>query len=138
LVRVSRAHASIAALPQGPATLEGLIGRFLAEPDDLSRADALGRALLPDGVVLPTTTPIYIVPDRRLRRVPFAALARGGHRLLDQQVFSYVPSLGVLRRMLAEPRRASGAAVVLGDPRGDLASAAGEAVAVAKRLGVVA
>jgi tetratricopeptide (TPR) repeat protein len=110
----------------GPAdALDLAAERLLGDPGDRAAAAALGAALVPAG-----TAPLHVLPIGRVAQAPLAAV-----RIGDRLALADRPLLRVLglRPRPAAPGRRSGA-VVLGDPRGDLAAAASEARAVAAAL----
>jgi tetratricopeptide (TPR) repeat protein len=112
-----------------------LVDRLVAAPDDALLAESLGGLLLPADLRLPAGSTLYVVPDGALVRLPFAALRREGHWLMEDHAVVYVPGLSALAASGREP--AAGPPVVLADPRGDLPGAAAEGRDVAQFLGVV-
>jgi len=112
------------------ADLEKLIDDFLARPDDRAAAEALGDALLPADVLASAPTRFHIIPDGPLLRVPFAALAAGGSRLVEHHEIAYAPSATALAsssRIAATPTTS---AVLLSDARNDLRHSAEETASV--------
>ncbi len=122
----------------GSTEVEELVRSFLAHPDDPAPATALGEILLPPGSLPERGSRLYVVADSELGRLPFAALRRKDRFLVEDHEITYVPSLNALAAIDDRPRQPSGPPAVLGDPRGDLHSAALEAREVAARLGIAA
>lgn len=114
------------------ATMQ-LAARLVADFDDERAATALGEALWPEGSLPARGAPVHVIADDALGldRVPFAALRRGGRYLVEDHPLAIAPSFNAL---CAPHQEAAGAAVVLGDPRGDLPAAAQEARDVAALL----
>jgi len=102
--------------------------------DDLVIADELGAALLPDDLMPPADTPLYIVADDPVSNLAFAALRRHGAFVIDRNPVAYASSAAVLSAM--RRTRSPIRALVLGDPTGDLPQAREEAKEVAARLQV--
>ena len=123
-------------LSASPATVRDLAHRFLARPDDLDTAAALGKILLPAGALGAPGSTFYVVTDGVLGNLPFAALRREGRYLVEDHAVTYVPSVNVLAAIEGRPRAGYGPSVVLADSRGDLPWAAREARDVAARLHV--
>jgi tetratricopeptide (TPR) repeat protein len=98
-------------------------------------ADELGARLLPDELMPPPGTPLYIVQEDPIAEVAFAALRRRGELVLDHHPVAYAPSAAVLS--VTRRSRSSIHAMVLGDPTGDLPQAREEAKEVADHLKVV-
>lgn len=113
------------------AELEGQARRLEANLDDVEAARALGEAMVPpargDG-------PVELLIVGPLGRVPIAALRHG-----EALVVASTPLVRVLGlRAPRAPSPPGSGRVVLGDPRGDLPSAADEARWVARRVGTEA
>lgn len=120
-----------------PSTeVRSLVDRFLADPDDLSIAEALGKRLLPPGSLPEPGGTLHVVADGVLGRLPFAALRPSGRALVEDHAIAYVPSLNALASVSDRTRRAWTPPVVLADPTGDLPAAAAEARQVAALLGI--
>jgi tetratricopeptide (TPR) repeat protein len=116
-----------AALAAGPGEIDRLARALRADPNDRVIADRLGQLLAP-----PPAPRLYLVTDGELDRAPLAAIRVGGHYLPEQSELAVAPSLTTLAALAARPQRERSGAVVVGDPRGDLAGARAEAVEVAK------
>jgi len=121
-------------LPASLATVRDLAYRFLARPEDLDTAAALGEILLPAGALGEPGSTLHVMTDGVLGDLPFSALRRGGRYLVEDHVVTYVPSVNVLAAIEGRPRGGYGPSVVLADSRGDLPEAAREARDVAARL----
>jgi len=133
------ARGGVAARPLGEAREIGrLAERFIGRPDDRDLADQLGRVLLPEAVLPPDDSTLYIVPDRALGGLPFAALRVKGRWVAEHWTVSYLPSVSSLSALESVTAAWRGPAVVIGDPRGDLPDARVEAERVAEGLGVAA
>ncbi|HEY1552036.1 MAG TPA: CHAT domain-containing protein [Kofleriaceae bacterium] len=136
----------LVALDRGHETIDDL-GPLAAIHADLDAAaafdeGALGRlgdrlAPVPRWRDLDATTIVHIAVTAPLDRVPFVALNHAGRRWVEQAAFAYVPNAAVLVALGAE-RPHHDPAIVVGDPRGDLAGARAEAEGIAKRLAVPA
>lgn len=111
--------------------LEATVDRFLGAPDDRTVAASLGALLLPPDLLPTPGTPLVIVPDAALGRLPFAALRTEDRPLIEDYTISYAPSLNGLVALARRQVAAPGPPAVLGDPRGDLPQAAVEAREVA-------
>jgi tetratricopeptide (TPR) repeat protein len=116
--------------------IEQLIDSVARAPGDARAAALLGRRLLPAALLPASGTPLYLVPDGPLMRLPFAALRVDNSYLIERYALVYLPSLGALAAIEARARPATASPVVLGDARGDLPEAAREVAHVAERLGV--
>jgi len=132
---ISGGRPRLVRLAPAPEEVRALVLRITASPDDAVAA-VLGSALLPEEIGALPDGLLYVVPSGPVAGLPFALLLRNGTRLIDHHDLAMVPSVGVLARMLVAPEPKGGAAVVLGDPRGDLPGARAEAVRVARYLGV--
>lgn len=111
--------------------LEQLASRLEAEPEDRATAEALGRVMVP---VVPTGEPLDVLALGPIARAPLGALRREG-----QLVATTTPLARVLGLRSRHPATAGGrGAVVLGDPLGNLPSAASEASFIAQNLGTSA
>jgi tetratricopeptide (TPR) repeat protein len=123
------------------ARLEQLVDDFLARSDDPALAAALGEAIVPPEELAAAPRRFHVIPAGPLLRVPFAALRPGGQRLLDRYDLVYAPSataLAGLTSFAAGAGLAPGAAVLLGDARGDLRHGAEEIAAVVSATKAVA
>jgi CHAT domain-containing protein len=137
LVTLRDGEPTLTALPLTHDELERQLTRLLADPDDETVAAALGRALVPAEVLPARGRPLHVVTDGLLGELPFGALLVDGHPLVLDHAIAHVPSLNVLAAWSQQRAPASGPAVVLGDPQGDLPSAAMEVTEVAALLGAV-
>jgi hypothetical protein len=108
------------------ADAELLAERLLGDPRDRAAATALGAMLVPAG-----DGPVHVLPIGRIARAPLAALRADADLIVARRPILRV--LGLAPRAPGAAARAG--AVVVGDPRRDLASAAAEARWVAERLG---
>jgi tetratricopeptide (TPR) repeat protein len=97
------------------------------DPADADAGRQLGQAMLPDA---PAGTQIDLLVIGPLARAPLAALRLGDRPAIARYPLARVP--GFLPRTVTG--RATGAAISIGDPEGDLPNAAGEARKVAARL----
>ncbi|MFN7962399.1 MAG: CHAT domain-containing protein [Thermoanaerobaculia bacterium] len=118
------------------AELERRVDRFLSNLDDAPLAEELGALLFPAGSLPAPGTPLALVPDGALSRLPFAALRVSGQYLLERHPLSLAPSLGALAELRSRKGSWQGAPVVLADAGQNLPAARAEAEAVAARLGV--
>lgn len=116
------------------------VRRFLARPDDDALAEGLGGLLLPpNDPAIPSREAAsnwIIIPDGALSSLSFAALQRGGRRVVEARALQYLPSLTALQVIEERPRHSGGQRVILADPMGNLPAAAREGVEVGKILGV--
>jgi hypothetical protein len=94
---------------------------------DGEAAEALGAMLVPEG-----QGELHVLPVGRLGRIPLAALRRRGELVVARRPILRV--LGVLPQPWRD-RTWNATAVVIGDPRRDLPSAASEASLVAREQG---
>jgi tetratricopeptide (TPR) repeat protein len=123
----------------GNATdIRRLAERFAGKPDDAELPAILGSRLLPANWLPTPGSTLYVVPDRALGTIPFAALRVNDRWLAETHVISYLPSVSALGALESVTVRPATAAVVIGDPRGDLAAAREEARWVAAHLRVLA
>ena len=76
--------------------------------------------------------PLYVLASAAFASFPYPALRRNGRYFIEDRSLAMVPNLSALGH--GSERRTYGASVVIGDPRGDLPGARGEATAVARRL----
>jgi tetratricopeptide (TPR) repeat protein len=120
------------------ADIEHLVEAFARTPDDSQLAAALGVRLVPADWLPRPGSMLYVVPDRALGTIPFAALRVNGHPVIQQYAISYLPSVSAIGALASIVARPSTAAVVIGDPRTNLPGAFKEAEWVASRLGVTA
>jgi hypothetical protein len=104
------------------AELEGLARTLEVDPSDGAAAEQLGAASVPPDV---SGEPLDVLLVGPIARAPLALLARGAPL---RRVLGVLPAAAVSHQRSR--------AVVLGDPRGDLAAARAEAVAVARAVGV--
>jgi tetratricopeptide (TPR) repeat protein len=106
---------------------EELAERLLGDPRDRGAAAALGAMFVPPGDGL-----LHVLAVGRIARAPLAALREGDTLVVARRPLAR--ALGLVPRAPGAARTRAGA-VVIGDPRRDLASAADEARWVADRLG---
>jgi tetratricopeptide (TPR) repeat protein len=112
----------------GPASAaDALAERLIGDPRDREAAAALGAMLVPAGAGV-----LHVLPVGRIARAPLAALRAGDDLVVARRPLVRV--LGLAPRTVGHRGPRTGA-VVVGDPRRDLASAAAEARWVAGRLG---
>jgi hypothetical protein len=104
-----------------------LTERLLDDLVDGEAADALGAMLAPEG-----EGDLHVLAVGPLGRIPLAALRRRGEPVIARRPI--LRALGVLPQP-RRTRRWTSAAVVIGDPRRDLPSAASEASWVAREQG---
>jgi tetratricopeptide (TPR) repeat protein len=124
--RIRLRDGAVTGADAGPAdALELAAERLLGDPGDRAAAAALGAALVPPG-----TAPLHVLPIGRVAQAPLAAVRVDDHLAIADRPLLRV--LGLRPRPTAPGPRAG--AVVLGDPRGDLAAAASEARSVAAAL----
>ncbi len=135
---IAVAERRIRCLPLGSsqASVEDLTDRFLAHLDEEAAASALSQVLLPEGSLPAPGSTLYVVPDGKLGRLPFAALRRGERFLVEDYPITYVPSLNALAVIPTRPATPVWPPVVLADPRTDLPGAAREGREVGELLGV--
>jgi tetratricopeptide (TPR) repeat protein len=119
----SLATASLAAL-QAKQPMPSDWGRFSAMLDE----GCLGT--------LPENVPLCIVPSGPATQLPMALLEVAGHRLLERNPISYLPTLSFLVFLDDEPAKQPPRALVIGDSLADLKWARREASSVAKRFDV--
>lgn len=136
LIAIDRGRASLHRLELGRAAIIELQSRWLASLEDTTIATELGDALFPPAVRPARGRRIFIAADGGLHQLPFAALIVDGHRLIETNELAQVPGVAVLAALAAVPV-ATGPAVVVGDPSGDLPGARIEAETAAQALGVV-
>lgn len=105
---------------------------FVENPEDAAAAEHAAALLLP-AALHSADAPLLLVTSESLARVPFAALRRGGHFLIEERPLAFVPSLSAAAPPLLDP---TGAPVVLGDPTANLPGARAEAEQLASLLGV--
>jgi hypothetical protein len=111
-----------------------LVDAYRRSIDDPEAASQLGAAMFPLDSLPANGAPLVVLADRGLADVPLAGLRVGGRHLVE-----HAPILELLApELLFIPvrERAWGPPVVLGDPGGDLTSAAVEIDAVARALAV--
>jgi tetratricopeptide (TPR) repeat protein len=116
------------------ASIVGLVDAYRRAIDDVEIAENLGDALFPHGSVPSDGSPLVILVDRELADVPLAGLRIGGRYLIEHAPIFELLAPDLLFAPIRE--RTWNRPVVLGDPGGDLASAAAEANAVARSLDV--
>lgn len=115
-------------------TIVALVDAYRNAIDDRTIAGKLGAAMFPPGTIPRDGSPLVVMLDRELTDVPLAGL-----RVDNAYLVELAPILEVLApELLFAPlrERAWGPPVVVGDAGGDLDSAAREAAAVARSLGV--
>lgn len=133
---VAAGRVDLQRLATTPSTVDRLVRRFVARPDDRAAAAALGELLLPASSTTPAGATLHVAADGALGTLPFGALRVGDRFLVEHRTIAYVPSLHAMAALVRSPSAAAGDPVVLGDPRGDLPWAALEAQQVGRRLGV--
>jgi tetratricopeptide (TPR) repeat protein len=133
LVAYKAPGAAVVFVDRGSAApLRALAATFAANPDDGEAAAALANALIPAGVVASERT-LHIVASGWLAEIPFAALRRDGHYLIEQRPLAFAPSLRTFGDRYREP--VPRGALVVADADGDLPAARAEATEVAESLG---
>lgn len=110
------------------------VAAWRSNMEDAGIAGELGAMLLPDELMPPSGTPLYIVQEDPIADVAFAALRRHGELVLEHHAVAYAPSAAVLSA--TRRSQAPVLALVLGDPKGNLPQARQEAKEVAARLHV--
>jgi hypothetical protein len=116
------------------ASIVALVDTYRRTPDDRDIAAKLGTAMFPPDTLPGHDSPLVVLLDRDLADVALAGLRTG-----DAYLVEAAPILEILApELLFAPIRDHtwDRPVVVGDSGGDLASAAGEAAAVARTLGV--
>lgn len=83
----------------------------------------------------PPDTPVWLVPNGVLHKLPLHAVEIDGIPLLARNPVSYTSSASILRFCRAVCRRNTSRALVIGDSLDNLTSARQEAVSVARRFG---
>lgn len=116
--------------------IEAEAATWRSDPTVQLHSDQLGAKLLPDALLPRDGATLYVVPDRPVRELSFAALRVHGAPIVAHHAVAYGPSAAVLA--LVRTRRDAQRAVVLGDPTNDLPAARDEAQAVARSLQVTA
>jgi tetratricopeptide (TPR) repeat protein len=116
------------------ASIAGLVEAYRRAIDDTEVAENLGDALFPLATVPSDGAPLVVLVDRELADVPLAGLRVGGRYLVEHAPILELLAPDLLFAAIRE--RTWDRPVVLGDPSGDLASAAAEADAVARALAV--
>ena len=98
VVRMTRDHVTVTRLSVNVRLLTAMVDamRHPEGPDWAEAADALGRALLPDGIV-DGAVHVVVVPDGALGAVPFEALMVKGAPLVTRAAVSYLPTAALLR-----------------------------------------
>ena len=97
VVRITRAQVNVTRLSVN-ARLVSAMAEAMRRPDGpawTEAADALGRALLPDGIV-DGAARVVVVPDGALGAVPFEALTVQGAPLVTRAAVSYLPTAALL------------------------------------------
>ncbi len=117
------------------APLRALAAAFAANPDDGEMAATLANALIPADVTANERT-LHIVTSGWLADIPFAALRRNGHYLVEERPLAFAPSLRAFASRYEEPETRG--VLVLADADGDLPEARAEAAEVADSLGTQA
>jgi tetratricopeptide (TPR) repeat protein len=107
--------------------LGALARKLEIDPANIDAGRRLGQAMLPD---VPARTRVDLLVIGPLARAPLAALRMGDGPAIARTPLVRAP--GLLPRGTAA--RASGAAIAIGDPTGDLPEAANEARKLAARL----
>ena len=120
------------------AQLRPLVAGFLENPGDRTRADALGAALFPRGVLPAPGGRLYLSPSAMLARLPFAAVSRRGRYLVQDFALAEVPGGRALLALKRRPASNGAPPLVLADASGDLPQAALEGREVAGKLGPTA
>lgn len=134
---IERGDVRFRELPVSVREVAALVDRLFVAPDDLAAARQLGDLLLPADALPPRGSPLELVLDPSLERVPFAELRVGDRWLVEDHAVAVVPSIATLALIAERPATADVApGVVVGDAAHDLPAAADEAVRVAARLGV--
>jgi tetratricopeptide (TPR) repeat protein len=133
-ITVGKSRLDVAPLAASAEEIGRLVDEYLAQPDARLPAEVLGQRLLSAVSLPPAGEPLFLVPDGVLGQIPFAALRFGGRYLVEDHPLAYLPSLSALAATASLPDSPGGAAVVLGNPLGDLPAAAREARDVAARL----
>jgi CHAT domain-containing protein len=134
LVTVAKGNVRVQRLEASAASVRDLVDQFLAHPDQTEAATKLGQILLPDGSVPEQKSLLHIAVDGSLGHLPFASLRRKERYLVEDHVITYIPSLNALVAIEETARTPFQQPIVLGDPLGDLPSAALEAEEVARHL----
>jgi tetratricopeptide (TPR) repeat protein len=104
---------------------------FSKNPDDEALAEAAGDSLISSWEA--SETPLYVITEHRLSRIPFAALRRAGRFLIEDRPLVFAPSLSAL---MPSSSSFEGAPLVVGAPTDDLPAARKEAEQVAQIVGV--
>lgn len=119
--------------PLVPGTLMARVERHRgASMGDDEPHRALAALLLPDGLDLDPETLLYVVPHGILHDVSFPSLSRDGRYLVQDHALVVNPSAAaVVRAARTSAPPASGRALVIADPTGDLPQARAEGEEVA-------
>jgi tetratricopeptide (TPR) repeat protein len=115
-------------------SIVGLVDAYRRAIDDTEIAESLGDALFPASTLPASGAPLVVLVDRELADVPLAGLRVGGRYLIEHAPILELLAPDLLFAPIRE--RTWDRPVVLGDPGGDLASAAAEADTVARSLAV--
>jgi len=131
-----RAHVvrGIVAFDQLPAETLALARQFNSAPGDTAVSEQTSAALLPADLA-DSRRPLYVIATGPLADLPFAALRRRGHYLIDERPVARLPGLVALR---APAPTWDQRAIFLGDSRGNLPEAAREVRELAASMGVSA
>jgi CHAT domain len=131
-----RAHVvrGIVAFDQLPAETLALARQFNSVPDDAAVSEQTSAALLPADLA-DSRRPLYVIATGPLADLPFAALRRRGHYLIDERPVARLPGLVALRPPAPTWDQR---AIFLGDSRGNLPEAAREVRELAASMGVSA
>jgi tetratricopeptide (TPR) repeat protein len=137
IIEISKGHVRTHVRPIDSRQLARLVAEFVLAPERRELAMRLGELLVPAAIELRGEV-LQIVPGAMLSTVPFAALLRSGRLLVEQCAPAEIPNLSWLVRAAGLAAARGEAAVVLGDPAGDLPGSEREAKVVAKLLSVQA
>ncbi|MEZ4363549.1 MAG: CHAT domain-containing protein [Kofleriaceae bacterium] len=110
-----------------PASAFATLASFHASPE-LPEVAAAAAAILVPTELSRSARPLTIVASGRFAELPFPALRRGDHLLIEERAIARLPGLVAAR---CAPRVATGPPVFLGDSEGDLPQAAAEVRALA-------
>lgn len=97
VVRITRDQAAVTRLTVDARLLTAMVDamRHPEGPDWTEAAEALGRALLPEGIT-DGAAHVVVVPDGALGAVPFEALTVKGAPLVARAAVSYLPTAALL------------------------------------------
>lgn len=124
-----RAHVvgGVVRVERVPDAAFAAIAEFRRAPDHLDAATAAAAILLPPELTA-GDRPLTIVASGRFAALPFPALRRGSHLLIDDRAIARLPGLAAMR---CPVHAAGGPPVFIGDATGDLPHAAAEVRALA-------